>query len=119
MVLIRALGWLLLAMAVAAMVYDGLAWWSEGTFRLVSLGDLWSRLEMGSLNAFQTTVERRVSVSLWSRILQPALRVSALPVFVGFGLVFLWLGRRRESRPESGSIIGSRPPRRRRSRSGL
>ena len=119
MVLIRALGWLLLAMAVAAMVYDGLAWWSEGTFRLISLGDLWSRLEMGSLDAFQTTVERRVSVSLWSRILQPALRVSALPVFVGFGLVFLWLGRRRESRPESGSIIGSRPPRHRRSRSRL
>ncbi|MCX7366027.1 MAG: hypothetical protein NTV97_30005, partial [Alphaproteobacteria bacterium] len=100
-------------------VYDGLAWWSEGSFRLVSLAALWSRLETGSLTAFQTTVERRVSVSLWSRILQPTLRVPAMPVFVGFGLVFLWIGRDRERRPDTGSIIGSRPPRRRRGRSGL
>ena len=30
MVLLRALGWILLAMAVAAIVNDCLAWWSQG-----------------------------------------------------------------------------------------
>ena len=35
MVVFRALGWLLLAMAVAAIVHDGLAWWTEGSFHLL------------------------------------------------------------------------------------
>ena len=38
MVVFRALGWLLLAMAVAAIVHDGLAWWTEGSFHLLGLG---------------------------------------------------------------------------------
>ena len=50
MVLFRALGWLLLAMAVGAVVYDGLVWWSEGVLRLLPLGELWSRLDLDSLN---------------------------------------------------------------------
>ena len=43
MVVVRGLGWLLLALAVAAIVHDGLIWWSEGSFHLLGLGDLWSR----------------------------------------------------------------------------
>ncbi len=38
MVLFRALGWLLLALAVGAVVYDCLTWWSEGAFRLLARG---------------------------------------------------------------------------------
>ena len=37
MVVFRGLGWLLLAMAVAAVVHDGLAWWTEGSFHLMQL----------------------------------------------------------------------------------
>ena len=53
MVLFRALGWMLLALGVGAVVFDGLSWWSDGAFHLLVLGDLWSRLDLASLTAFQ------------------------------------------------------------------
>ena len=112
MVLFRALGWVLLALAVGAVVYDGLAWWSDGAFRLLALGDLWSRVDLGSLNELQ----QDVSGAVWSRLLVPILRVPALPAFVIAGVLFLWLGRRIGSRTEPSFLGGSRPPRRRRSR---
>jgi len=118
MVLFRALGWLLLAMAVGAVVYDGLAWWSEGVLRLLPLGELWSRLDLESLNRAQSAVQRHLSVGLWTWLVLPILRFPALPVFLIAGTLFLWLGRRIGSRAET-SYIGARPPRRRRPRSGL
>jgi hypothetical protein len=110
MVLFRALGWVLLALAVGAVVYDGLAWWSDGGLRLLALGDLWSRIDLGSLNALQ----HDVSGAVWSRLLLPILRVPALPAFVIAGVIFLWLGRRIGSRAEPSFLGGTRPPRRRR-----
>ena len=118
MVLFRALGWLLLAMAVGAVVYDGLAWWSEGVLRLLPLGELWSRLDLESLNRAQSAVQRHLSVGLWTWLVLPILRFPALPVFLIAGTLFLWLGRRIGSRAET-SYIGARPPRRRRPRRGL
>ena len=112
MVLFRALGWVLLALAVGAVVYDGLNWWSDGAFRLLALGELWSRVDLASLNAFQ----QDVSGAVWQRFLVPVLRVPALPAFVIGGVIFLWLGRRIGSRAEPSFLGGSRPPRRRRSR---
>ena len=118
MVLFRALGWLLLTMAVGAVVYDGLVWWSEGVLRLLPLGELWSRLDLESLNRAQSAVQRHLSVGLWTWLVLPILRFPALPVFLIAGTLFLWLGRRIGSRAET-SYIGARPPRRRRPRSGL
>jgi hypothetical protein len=113
----RALGWLLLAMAVAAIVHDGLAWWTEGSFHLLGLGDLWSHLDMRSLVDAQTAIQRHVSSALWFWLIRPVLMVPALPAFAVLGLLFLWLGSRRsDGRSEPGFLIGSRPPRRRRNR---
>jgi hypothetical protein len=118
MVLFRALGWLLLAMAIGAVVYDGLVWWSEGVLRLLPLGELWSRVDLDSLNHAQSAVQRHLSAGLWNWIVSPLLKLPALPMFVIAGVVFLWLGRRIGSRAEPG-FIGARAPRRRRPRSGL
>lgn len=112
MVLFRALGWILLALAIGAVVFDGLSWWSDGAFRLLALGDLWSRVDLGSLNALQ----QDVSGAVWSRLLVPILRVPALAAFVIAGVLFLWLGRRVGSRAEPSYLGSSRPPKRRRSR---
>jgi hypothetical protein len=112
MVLFRALGWCLLALAVGAVVYDALNWWSDGAFRLLALGDLWSRLDLASLNALQ----QDVSGAVWTRLLLPILRVPALAAFVIGGVIFLWLGRRIGSRAEPSFLGEGRPPRRRRSR---
>jgi hypothetical protein len=112
MVLFRAFGWLLLALAVGAVVFDGLNWWSDGGLRLLALGELWSRLDLASLDALQ----RELSGAVWSRLMVPVLKVPALPVLVIAGLLFLWLGRRVSGRTEPSFLGGSRPPRRRRSR---
>ena len=68
MVLFRALGWLLLTMAVGAVVYDGLVWWSEGVLRLLPLGELWSRLDVDSMNRAQSAVQRHLSFELFERL---------------------------------------------------
>ncbi len=116
MVVFRALGWLLLAMAVAAIVHDGLAWSTEGSFRLLGLGDLWSHLDMQSLADAQAAVQRRASSALWFWLVRPVLMVPVLPAFLVLGLFFLWIGNRGASRPETGLLLGTRPPRRRRYR---
>jgi len=112
MVLFRALGWMLLALGVGAVVFDGLSWWSDGAFHLLVLGDLWSRLDLASLTAFQ----HDVSATVWTRGLLPILSVPALPAFVIAGVLFLWFGRRIGSRTDPSFLGGSRPPRRRRAR---
>jgi len=116
MVVFRALGWLLLAMAIAAIVHDGLAWWTEGSLRLLGLGDLWAHLDRRSLGDAQTAVQRHVSSALWFWLVRPVLMVPVLPVFALLGLGFLWLGNRGAGQPEPGLLLGSRPPRRRRNR---
>ncbi len=119
MVLFRALGWLLLASGVAALVNDCLSWWSEGIFRLLTLGELWSRLDYGSLHATQGLIATHARGLAWSWVALPILAMPALPSFVIAGVFFLWLGRRVGSRTDRSFIIGSRPPRRRRYRRGL
>src|SRR5262245_23309642 len=118
MVLFRALGWLLLAMAVGAIVYDCLSWWSEGAFRLLPLGELWQRLDFDSLTRAQSAIQRHLSSALWQWVAVPILRLPALPVFLMAGVILLWIGRRIGSRAEPG-LLGPRAPRRRRPRSGL
>ena len=112
----RVLGWILLTMAVAAIVHDGLSWWSEGSFRLLGLGDLWSDLDMRSLGDAQAAVQHHVSAALWNWIVRPILLIPALPAFVALGLLFLWLGNRSGGDAEPGFVIGPRRPRRRRNR---
>ncbi len=118
MVLFRALGWLLLALGVAALVNDCLSWWSEGTFRLLTLAELWSRVDFGSLHAAQGVLATHARGIGWNWIVTPVLHMPALPSFVIAGVFFLWLGRRVGSRMDR-SFIGARPPRRRRYRRGL
>ncbi len=118
MVLVRGLGWVLLALAVAVSVNDALAWWSEGGFRLTALGDLWSKLDPASLGTAQNSVQRFATAGLWNWLARPILATPALPVFLAFGLLALWLGGHGEGRSEPGFVMSSRPSRRRR-RGGL
>jgi hypothetical protein len=120
-VVLRALGWVLLAMAVAAIVHDALTWWTGGSFHLLGLGDLWSHLDVRSLGDVQSAIQRHLSAALWNWVARPVLMVPALPAFVVLGLLFLWLGNRSSASPEADYLTGSRPARlrRRRNRGGL
>jgi len=117
MVVFRALGWGLLALAVGAVVHDLLTWWSDGAFHVLALGELWSRLDLGSLMAVQAHLQHSLSGVLWAGFLGPVLEVPALPAFVVAGLLCLWVGRRLGRRGAAeASFIGMSRPRRRRSR---
>jgi len=119
MVLVRAFGWLLLAMALAAVVHDALAWWSDGSLRLLTLAGLWARIDLGSLTGFQDGIERHVHPAVWNWGFRSFLAIPALLVFVVFGLICLWLGQRPSGHMPAGYVMGSRPPRKRRGRIGL
>jgi hypothetical protein len=120
MVVFRALGWLLMAMTVATAVQNGLTWWSEGAFRFLTLGDVWAHFDYGSLLATQAFLTRHVSAGVWTWSMLPLLHVPALPVFLILGLFCLWRGQSngegRRRRRSADFAVGSRRPKRRRSR---
>lgn len=116
MVLFRAAGWLLLALGAGAFVNDGLTWWSEGVFRLLDLGGLWARLDLGSLRAVQVGLQDVLSGVIWTGLLLPILKIPALVAFVVGGTACLWLGGRIGDRSAEASFLGMSRPRRRRSR---
>jgi hypothetical protein len=119
MVLVRALGWLLLAATVAALVYDGLVWWSTGAFRLAPFGELWARLDPGSRVALERSLGGHVP-GLWRWVVLPFLMTPAFPVLAVLGIVLLWFGQARTRPPEPvGFVLGGSRPRRRRRSSGL
>ncbi len=119
MVLFRALGWLLLGLSVAVAVRDGLYLWSQGAFHPLRLDELWLQLDFASFEALKSLVVNHLSTAIWARVAAPALAVPALPAFVIVGLLLLWFGRRPGERPETGFLLGSRPPRRRRRNGSL
>ncbi len=119
MVLVRAVGWLLLAFSVAALVYDGLAWWSAGTFRLAPVGELWARLDPAALLALEKSWGSALP-DVWQWLVLPLIAVPAVPLFAGLGVALLWIGRSRDREDEPvGFVLGTRAPRRRRRSGGL
>lgn len=122
MVLFRALGWLLLVLAVAAAVQNGLTWWSEGGFRFLALADVWAHVEYGSLAGIQRLASGDGAARGLAWSILAVLRLPAVPVFLILGLFLLWIGQRSPEGRRGGSgapssfAIGTRRPKRRRSR---
>jgi hypothetical protein len=121
MVLFRALGWLLLVLTVAAAVQNGLTWWSEGGFRFLALSDVWAHLEYGSLAAIQGFATAAGTARGWAWGVLALLRLPAVPVFLILGLFLLWIGQRSPEGRRGGGVsssfaVGTRRPKRRRSR---
>src|SRR5688572_12530307 len=98
MVLVRALGWVLLALAVTAVVYSGLVWWSDGAFRVVPFGELWSRLDPGALDFLEGSSPARSALSV-------LVDAPALAIFIIGGLLCLWFGRRRSAANEAAFVL--------------
>ena len=92
----RWAGWLLVLLAVAAAVYDGLAALREGSYHVSSLGELWFALHRGSLGLAQEVVQRYLFPWLWDPAIATLLTWPAVAVFgvPGVLLVALCRGRR-------------------------
>jgi hypothetical protein len=92
----RALGWLLLFASIAVLVDDSITAFQTGSFRLVAAGELWYRLDTGSLNLLQSVIQRYISVWAWDNILVPVLLAPALVVLFVPSAILLLLTRKRK-----------------------
>lgn len=95
----RALGWILLFASIAVLVDDSITALQTGSFRLVAAGELWYRLDTGSLNVLQSVIQRHISGWAWDTIFVPVLLAPALVVlFVPAALLLLLTRKRKRQR---------------------
>ncbi len=70
-----------------------------GAWRVLSLGELWFTLHVGSLNLMQAVVQRYLWTKLWDPaaifILQQSVWLDLLAIAVVFSLLWRWRARRR------------------------
>ena len=83
----RILGWLFLAAAAAALVWDIVLWVDMGTFPATALGQHWYDLERASLGGLQVVIERYIWALLW----QPVSWILVRPTWLVFGIIGLAL----------------------------
>ena len=92
LIFLRFIGWILIFVALAAL---GIALWDlamTGSFTFATWGELWYRINPGSLNLYQAVVERYLSPELWDKVLAPLLLEEAFFVFALPGLFLASLG---------------------------
>lgn len=94
----RVLGWLFVAVALAVLAADVMAWRQSGSWRLAALGELWAQLHRNSLLLAEPAIDRHVWPGLWQSAVVPILLAPAAPVLALPGLVLLLLCRRRRRR---------------------
>lgn len=102
MIVCRALGWLLLAIVVAALAFEGVDRVMTGTWRVFAAGELWFMLDPQSLNLAQAVTQRYLHPALWDPI---AIELLQWPAWVLTGIpaiLLIVLCRRRRRRAGSG-----------------
>ena len=100
MIVGRAIGYLLLLAAVAALAYDVAGWLDAGSFAPQAAGELWFRLHHDSLNLAQAVVQRYVDPRLWDPVIVTLLLAPAFVVLGLPGLLLAILFRRRPAQPK-------------------
>jgi hypothetical protein len=96
----RAVGWVLVCLAVAALGYEVLLATAGGTWRMIAAGELWYTLDRGSLNFAQAITRRYVHPALWDPILQSVLAWPAWSLLGGPGIALVVALSGRRSRDE-------------------
>ena len=96
---LRALGWLLICLAIMAAGMEALYALERGALDWMPFGLLWYRLSPDTLGLAQAAIQRHVWPPLWDPGMIWLLRLPASPSFLVAGLA-LWAagGGRRERR---------------------
>lgn len=94
--LLRFLGLMLLALAFIFVIYDGMKSIADRTFYTTAIGQFWTEVHDGSLQAAQASIERNVSGTLWSLAIAPILEQPAAAVFAVLGAILIVLGRKKK-----------------------
>jgi hypothetical protein len=105
----RAVGWVLVCLAVAALGYEVLLVRAGGTWRMIAAGELWYALDRNSLNLAQAITQRYLHPALWDPILQSVLTWPAWSLLGGPGiaLVVALSGRRSRDEPQEKARLGA------------
>ena len=91
--IVRISGVILMALALVALGGDALASFEQGRLAAAALGELWYRIDAGSLNLMQAVVQRYLWPGLWDPVIVAVLRLPAIVVFGAPGLALWLLGR--------------------------
>jgi hypothetical protein len=100
---LRILGLLLIAAALGLAGWEAVGYFSDGTWRLIPVGQVWAWIHRPSLLALQPGVERYISPALWDDVIFPIIRAPAWAALGALGAIMLALslltGWRRRRRP--------------------
>ena len=91
----RIVGWLLIVLGVAAVIFDARA--AEEGFRLRAVGEVWFQLHPDSLQLLQPALERHVAVWLWDPVMLTLLTWPLAPVLAVPGVLLLLIRRRKKT----------------------
>ncbi|WP_157747469.1 hypothetical protein [Cohaesibacter sp. ES.047] len=83
------------ALALLALVLDGVRSIAANEVVMKSLGATWFEIDTASLNLTQAVIQRNVHPFLWDPLMQWVLMMPAWLVAALVGLFFIWLGRKR------------------------
>ncbi len=92
-----ALALALIALALAVLGYEIWASLQAGAYRTIAAGELWFRLDAGSLNLSQAVVQRYVHPWLWEPAIVTLLRWPAWALLGAPGVVLVLLFSMRRS----------------------
>ncbi len=98
MILGRLLGWLVILCGLIVLGRDLFAWYGDGRFAPIAIGQLWFDLDPTSLELLQPAIQRHIYPPLWDWIVQPVLLWYAFPTLLVLGALLLLLCRGRRER---------------------
>ncbi len=96
-------GWLFALATIAVAAWEFFARDPEKGFQLRPAGELWKRIDVGSLNVVQAVIERYIWPPLWDQVvfnllLLPSIVIPLVPALVLLMLCHLRVRRRRKRR---------------------
>lgn len=98
MIIGRFIGWLILLSGLVVEGRDVLGWYDTSHYKAVALGELWFQIDRNSLLLVQPAIQRYIAAWPWDWVIAPMLQFPAALSISFFGLVLIWLFRRRERR---------------------
>jgi hypothetical protein len=94
----RIIGGLLVAAALLALGAEIVASVEAGAWRPLALGEVWFRLDVGSLNLTQAVIQRYIHPAVWDPVIVFLLQLPAWLVALVPGALILLLSRPRTRR---------------------
>mgnify|MGYP000850485974 CR=1 FL=1 len=91
----RLLGWILVLAGIIVVARDGMIWFKDGTYPLITGGEVWYSIDVDSLNLVQAVVQRYLSPEVWDPGIQTVLLWPAAATLAGTGVILLALFFRR------------------------